>query len=221
MQSPQPVSQVAYTLMILLSLVGMRSNEVWWPVARAQQLQEVQADGETSGITGEPEIDRTDVWAIKYSRYLYHLAHEIQWTSSKASFEIGVVGWEALASQLTERYTGRSIAGREITIVDLSATDLSKQSTDFQILFLSGDGDQRSICRSAAENWHEAGRAAGAPRTGLVVSDAWIDAPAVIDFRRHRSDPERPPGLCLAVNRDALHALGLTLPPIFESRTCP
>ena len=220
MQRPQPVSQVAYALLIVLSLLGMRSNETWWPEVQAQGETGPQGEAPT-GALGEPEIDRTDVWAIKYSRYLYHLAHEIKWAPSEAPFEIGIVGWKALGEQLEERYVGRSIAGRPISVVQLEPGELAEPKGDFQILFLSGDGDDRRVCRTAALNWHATGKSAGAPRNGLVVSDAWTDAPEVIDFRRHRKSADQAPGLCLEVDRTALDAIGLALPPIFESRTCP
>jgi hypothetical protein len=219
-------SQTGYALLIVVSLLGMRNEGEWWPEVQGAKAQSEGEIAQETQLQDEPEIDRTDVWAIKYSRYLYHLAHEIKWPAWELAsttgvegrpFEIGVVGWDALTDQLTDRYMGRNIAGRPIAIVGLSAEELAERRAGFDMLFLSGDGAQRKLCRDAAQTWKDA----GATPQGLTISDAWTDAPEAIDFRRFRSSSDSPPGLCLEVNRAELAALQLALPPIFESRTCP
>ena len=226
MIAPKLSSQAGYALLIVVSLLGMRGGDMWWPEVQGAKAQGAGTVAQGAQVQDEPEIDRTDVWAIKYSRYLYHLAHEIKWPAWELAstagaesrpFEIGVVGWAALTNQLTDRYMGRNIAGRPIAIIGLNAEELADRKAGFDMLFLSGDGAQRKLCRDAAQSW----KAAGATPQGLTISDAWTDAPEAIDFRRFRSSSDSPPGLCLEVNRAELAALQLALPPIFESRTCP
>ena len=86
----------------------------------------------------EPEIDRSPIWAMVFGRYLYHLGREMFWPDldQRASFKIGVVGWEALAEDLGHQLAGRSLAGIPVEIVPLTLASLRDHRGDFTMLFL-------------------------------------------------------------------------------------
>lgn len=183
------------------------------------RVEEGGAPGLSVGHTlGEPEIDRSPIWAMVYGRYLYLLGREMFWPdiASKDRFRIAVVNWPDLAADLGSRLDGRAIAGLPVDIIAIDGDDLSSEKGDFTLLFVGGSQDEsvRDDLTQSLAKWLRKG-----DRSALVVTDGATMAGHDVALRRLKEGEGL--SLCIAPDVEALAAKSLDLPPHFMQRPCP
>lgn len=169
--------------------------------------------------SGDPEIDRSPIWAIQYRRYLYLLGREMFWPefASREVFRIAVVGWPDLAENLGSTLDGRAIAGLPVDIVSLDAESLESERGDFTVLFLGGtsaEGEANARIQSSVNRWNRKGN-----KTALIITDGGDIAGFDLILRRRKVGDE--PQLCIVQDAEGLQSKGMTLPPPFLQKLCP
>ncbi len=167
---------------------------------------------------GDPEIDRSPIWAMHFGRYLYLLGREMFWPEldQREKFSIGVVGWDDLAEDLGSRLDGRSIAGLPVEIKSLDAKTLREHKGDFTVLFLSGtDGPTPdSSIEEALIRWSRK-----KDKQALIITDGGEISASDLSFRRSGEGANI--GLCIVQQEQNLQDKGMALPVPFLQRICP
>ena len=172
----------------------------------------------TASSLGDPEIDRSPIWAMHFGRYLYLLGREMFWPEldQREKFSIGVVGWDDLAEDLGSRLDGRSIAGLPVEIKSLDAKTLRDHKGDFTVLFLSGTGGPTpdSSIEEALNRWSRK-----KDKQALIITDGGEISTSDLSFRRSGEGANI--GLCIVQQEQNLQDKGLALPVPFLQRICP